>query len=420
MNKFFIMVGQTFKSRVKSKSFFITTLVTLALIFLITNIQTIIEMFDDEEEGAGTSEIAVVSDEESWAILLGETLSSQEGLSVEVNEVNSDEARESVEEGTYDSAISLDSGEDGLPVATQYTGEDSSLAEAEMMQQSLQQVKVAIAAEEAEVDEATLQAINTPIPFETVFVGEESGAKSSEEMAQTRGLVYVMLFLLYLSVMLYGSMIATEVATEKSSRVMEILISSVSPVSQMFAKITGIALLGLLQFSLILGVGYIGVQQNSGEGSFLNEFGLGDIQLSVIAYGILFFILGYLLYATLAATLGSLVSRLEDAQQMISPMVYLIIIAFFISVFGLNAPDSTFITVTSYIPFFSPLIMFLRVGMLDIPLWEVILSVGFLVAAIVVLAMIGARVYKGGVLMYGKSTSLKDVKRAFQLSKKEN
>ncbi|MFC7062650.1 ABC transporter permease [Halobacillus seohaensis] len=418
MNKFLIMVAHTFKSRVKSKSFIITTIVTLGLIFLISNIQSIIETFDSGNNGeASPSEVAVISDNEDWANLLGESLSAQANFSVDVNEQSVDEAREQVEEGEYDSAVEVSTGENNLPEATHYKGEDTSSANGEIVQQSLQQMKMAIAAEEAQVDQATLEAINTPVEFNTVLLG---GGSTEEEMEQTRGLVYVMLFLLYLSVMMYGSMIATEVATEKSSRVMEILISSVSPVSQMFAKIVGIALLGLLQFSLILGVGYVGVQQNAEEGSFLEGFGLGTIQLDIIAFGILFFILGYFLYATLAATLGSLVSRLEDAQQMIAPMMYLIIIAFFISIFGLNAPDNMFITVTSYVPFFSPLIMFLRIGMLDIPVWEVVLSIAVLVGSILLLALIGARVYKGGVLMYGKSSSLKDIKKAMQLSKKEN
>ncbi|GGF16105.1 hypothetical protein GCM10010954_13410 [Halobacillus andaensis] len=418
MNKFLIMVAQTFKSRVKSKSFVITTAITLALILVLTNLQTIMETFDrGDDDGEGTTEISVISEEEEWAALFQDRLATEDAFSVAVNERTLDEARDEVENGALDSAIEIRVGEAGLPEATEYVGEQMTPMNSDMIQQALQQVKMAVAAEEAQVDSATIEAINAPVAYETVSLGEEGN--TTEEMQQTQGLVYVMLFLLYLTVMMYGSMIATEVATEKSSRVMEILISSVSPVSQMFAKITGIALLGLLQFSLILGVGYLGVQQNSGEGSFLEGFGIGNIQLNIIVYGMVFFVLGYFLYATLAATLGSLVSRLEDAQQMISPMIYLIIIAFFISVFGLNAPDTPFITFTSYIPFFSPLIMFLRVGMLNIPVWEVALSIGVLVGSIVILALIGARVYKGGVLMYGKSSSLKDIKQAIQLSKRK-
>src|SRR5690625_6706802 len=98
---------------------------------------------------------------------------------------------------------------------------------------------------------------------------------------------------------------------------------------------------------------------------------------------------------------GSLVSRVEDLQQLLMPMFILIIIGFFIAMFGLNVPEATFITISSFIPFFSPMIMFLRVGMLEVPAWEIALSIGILIGTIVILGLIGARIYRGGVLMYG-------------------
>jgi len=90
-----------------------------------------------------------------------------------------------------------------------------------------------------------------------------------------------------------------------------------------------------------------------------------------------------------------------------------------IAMFGLGKPDAPFITATAYIPFFTPMIMFLRVGMLTIPAWEAILGIIILIATITILAIFGARVYRGGVLMYGKSNSYKDIKKALQLTKKE-
>src|SRR5699024_2307251 len=139
----------------------------------------------------------------------------------------------------------------------------------------------------------------------------------------------------------------------------------------------------------------------------------------VVVYGFLFFVLGSLLYATLAAMLGSLVSRLEDVQQFMNALIFLIMIAFFMALFGLSAPQSTFITTSSYISFFTPMLMFLRVGVLDKLIWETVLSLCILIGTIILLARLGARVYKGGVLMYGQSSSLRDFKKAIALSKKD-
>ncbi|HHY22533.1 MAG TPA: ABC transporter permease [Bacilli bacterium] len=186
----------------------------------------------------------------------------------------------------------------------------------------------------------------------------------------------------------------------------------------------GVALLGLTQYALIFGLGFFSIQQRMSTAT--EEFGLGEIidlqsfPIELIFYAILFFLLGYFLYATLSAMLGSLVSRIEDVQTLIAPMNMLIVVAFFIAMFGMNNPDSIIVTVTSYIPFFAPMIMFLRIGLLSLPAWEIALSIGILLASVVIMGLISARVYRGGVLMYGKFSSWKDLKKAFVMSKRES
>ncbi|MCA1022588.1 ABC transporter permease [Halobacillus litoralis] len=416
MNKFFIMMGHTYKNRVKSKSFVITTLIMLVFIFAVSNLQTFIEMFSGEED---ENRIAVLSESETWTAAFERSLASSDAAVAEVYEGTLEEAKQEVEDGKYEAVVDIRSGTGELPEATYYANQIANIEASEPVRQALQQVKIEQVTEEAGVAPETLQQISAPVSFELQALEER--AKSAEELNQTRGIVYIMLFFMYFAVIMYGQMISTEVATEKSSRVMEILISSVSPVSQMFAKIIGIALVGLTQFAIFLSVGYFSIQRSveAGSASFIGGLGLTEIQPSTIIYAVVFFLLGYLLFATLAATLGSLVSRLEDAQQMTAPMVMLIVAAFMIAMFGLASPDSTFITISSYFPFFTPLIMFLRVGMLDVPIWEVSLSLAVLVGSIALLGWIGARIYRGGVLLYGKSSSLKDLKAALQLSKKE-
>ena len=284
---------------------------------------------------------------------------------------------------------------------------------------ALQGIKGQIAASKLQLTPDQLSKLSEPVQFERVALKEN--AKTQEELSEARGLVYVLLFVIYFAVIMYANMIAMEVATEKSSRVMEILISSVSPIKQMFGKILGIALLSLTQMAFLLGVGYYFVKRNleSLEGGFFEFLGFQNIPVSTVIYAIIFFLLGYFLYATLAAFLGSLVSRIEDVNQMITPMTMLVVAGFMIAMFGLNQPDTTFMTISSYIPFFTPMLMFMRVGMLELPVWEPILGIAILIASIVVLAIFGARVYKGGVLMYGKSNSFKDIKKALQLTKEK-
>ncbi|WP_099157344.1 ABC transporter permease [Virgibacillus ndiopensis] len=416
MNKFWIILSHTYMMRFKTKSFMISTIVTLLFVIGATNFQTIMESF----AGDSTDKIAVIDESGELFAPLKEGLeSTNDEMELVAYDGSEADAKDAVQAEDYEALITLTLNDDGLPEASYYAKTIAEAGEQTAIQQQLQQLKVAVATQQAGIDQAKLAEIYAPVTFNAIAL--DKSAKTGEELSRARGIVYAMLFLLYITVLVYGQMIAQDVATEKSSRVMEILISSVSPVTQMFAKIFGIALLGLTQIVLIIGVAYamISVNQDELTGGVFSYFGIEGASPSLFIYAIVFFMLGYLLYATLAAMLGSLVSRIEDVQQLMMPMMFLIVAAFLIAMYGLNVPDASFVTISSYIPFFSPMLMFLRVGMLDVPVWEVALSLGILIGTIIIFAIIGARVYKGGVLMYGKSNSLKDFKKAMQLSKKD-
>lgn len=417
MNKFWIILSHTYLNKLKTKSFIITTLLTVVITLGLTNMSNIIEVFD---KGGDKEKVAVLDETGQLYAPLKEQMSAlNKNLSLKEFDGTEKEAEKAVEEGEYTGFVQLRYDREQLPEATYKA---MSVADSNIftdLQAGLQQMKTMLAASKIRLTPEQLQQLYEPVTFDKVAL--EENAKTEEELNQARGLVYVLLFVIYFAVIMYASMIAMEVATEKSSRVMEILISSVSPIKQMFAKILGIGLLSLTQLAVLLSVGYFSIKRNlsSLEGGFFDAFGFGNVSISTIAYAVIFFILGYFLYATLAAFLGSLVSRIEDVQQMITPMTLLVVAGFMIAMFGLGQPDSPFIVITSYIPFFTPMIMFLRVGMLNIPIWESVLGISILAGTIVILAVFGARVYRGGVLMYGKSNSFKDIKKALQLTKKE-
>ncbi|MGP4038295.1 ABC transporter permease [Gracilibacillus sp. D59] len=419
MNKFWIVFSHTYLSKVKSKSFIITTAIILAFIVLMSNIQSVIEMFDSGE----TDQVAVVTEQDEIYSQLQSRLEAD--FELEHFDGTLEEAQDAVQDEEFIAVLDIRESTEGLPEATYYSTDYTNKATQNTLQNQLQQIKVEMATNQSGIDPAVIASIYEPISFENEIIatadGEASDIKTEEELNGARGLVYVILFLLYMAVIMYGNMIASDIANEKTSRVMEILISSSSPVSQMFAKILGIGLVGLTQMVLLLGTAYFVIQQKQNElvGGFFEFFGLSDISISTFVYAVVFFLLGYFLYATLSAMLGSLVSRTEDVQQLMTPVIFLIIAAFMISMVGLSMPESPLVVISSYIPFFSPMAMFLRVGLLDIPVWEVGLSILILIATIVVFAIIGAKIYRGGVLMYGTSTSLKDFKKALQLSKKE-
>ncbi|WP_153731890.1 ABC transporter permease [Sporosarcina obsidiansis] len=418
MREFWIIFKQSFVTKAKTKSFFITTLIMVAGIFLFANLPS---LFNVADKFIGNDEEKAIPVLDQSGVLLkrlqGQLQRSEESITVELAEESKKQLQQQVKDEEIESFIELDLDASQTIQASYTTGSlvDSYLPST--LHDALQAIQTELKAEELSLSGEQVATLFAPIQFEKQNISPS--AKSEDELNQARVLVYVLMFVIYFAVIIYSSMIATEVATEKSSRVMEILISSVSPVKHMFAKVIGIGSLGIVQI-LIYGVaGFIAYQISSmGEENDLSAFfSLKDLQISTLVYAIIFFLLGYFLYATLAALLGSLVSRTEDVQQMIMPMSLLVVAAFIIAASGLGNPELGYLKIASFIPFFAPLVMFLRVGMLDLPLWEPLLSIAIMIVTIIVLGWFGAKVYRGGVLMYGPSRSLKDLKKAIQLGK---
>ncbi|OEI73587.1 hypothetical protein BG616_05030 [Bacillus subtilis] len=418
MNKFWIMLSHTYKNKIMAKSFIISTVITVLLVLAVTNLESIISLFqgDDAKE-----KIAVIDETNELYPIFSKQLKAVDtdgDLDLKLSKQSEDEVTKQVKDESLDGMLIIKRDEKGTISGTYKALTISDESTYQTLQQALTQTKTAVGTAELGVSQETISSLYAP-----VTVGQQAlkeGAKSEEELGQTVGLVYIMLFVIYFSVIMYASMIAMEVATEKSSRVMEILISSMPPIQQMFAKLLGIGLVGITQLAIIIGAGSLSLKLNqksettSSVGGFLN---LTDVSATTVIYAVIFFLLGYFLYATLAAFLGSVVSRIEDVQQTITPMTLLVVAGFMIAMFGLNAPDAGFITVTSFIPFFTPMIMFLRVGMLDIPFWQAAAGIGITLLTIVILAVIGARIYKGGVLIYSNSSAFKAIKQALRLAK---
>ncbi|MGE7878070.1 ABC transporter permease [Peribacillus muralis] len=415
MNKFWIVLSHTYLSKLKTKSFIISTIIMMALILVLSNISKLIDAFGEDE----TQKVAIIDQTEDR--LFDPYKNAVKGVNEDLSIISAQSEKEAEKQVNADEIVGylLVEKDDRLGFRGTYKANqisDSKVSNDLLL--ALTQLKGQITADDLKLTDQQISQLNTPPAFETIAL--QKNAKTEEDLDQARGLVYVLLFVIYFGVLMYATMIAMEVATEKTSRVMEILISSVPPVTQMFAKIMGIALLSFTQMVLFFGVGYLSIKQNlaSMDEGFFSFFGFGNTKISTIIYAIIFALLGYFLYATLAACLGSIVSKIEDVQQMISPMTMLVVIAFLIAMFGLGNPSASYITVTSFIPFFTPMIMFLRVGMLDVPFWEIALSIAMMIITIVLLGIIGAKIYRGGVLMYGSSKSLKSIKNALQLSKK--
>lgn len=232
---------------------------------------------------------------------------------------------------------------------------------------------------------------------------------------------YILIILLYMAIVLYGQFVAMSVAAEKSSRAMEMLITAAKPTNLMFGKVLGSGLAGLTQLVVLLGSAFLFYNLNAGywEGNMLVQ-SIFNMPLSMMLYTILFFILGYFIYSFLYGALGSLASRSEDLNVTTMPITFLFIIAFFIVMtsIGSGSIDSPLMAACSYIPFTSPMAMFVRIAMGEVHTVEIIVSVVILIASTIGIGYLSAAIYKIGVLLYGKPPKLGELFKILRMQKR--
>ena len=223
---------------------------------------------------------------------------------------------------------------------------------------------------------------------------------------------YIMIFALYMVILLYGQMVATNVATEKSSRAMELLVTSADPVSMMFGKVLASCLAGLMQLVAVFGTALVFYRINSE--SLADNFlisSIFNIPTELFIYMLVFFVLGFLIYAFLYGAIGSTASKLEDINTSVMPITFLFIFAFMVVVFSMTSGnvDNTIIKVCSYIPFTSPMAMFTRLAMSTVAWYEILISMTILIGSVVGVGILAAKIYRMGVLMYGTPPKIKNI-----------
>ncbi len=248
---------------------------------------------------------------------------------------------------------------------------------------------------------------------------EHETASLGKDQMQNFFYTYIMIFALYMVILLYGQMVATNVATEKSSRAMEVLITSADPTSMMFGKVLASCLAGLIQLIVVFGSGFLLFNLNKSywaDNMVINS--IFDMPLSLLIYMLVFFILGFFIYAFMFGAIGSTASKLEDINTSTMPVMLLFIIGFMVVVYSMSGGgvDSTLMKICSFVPFTSPMAMFTRIAMSTVPFYEIALSIAILILSTAGIGILSAKIYRVGVLLYGTtpkiSSVLKSVLRA--------
>ena len=230
---------------------------------------------------------------------------------------------------------------------------------------------------------------------------------------------YIMIFALYMVIIMYGQMVAMNVATEKSSRAMELLITSAKPVSMMFGKVIASCIAGLIQLVAVFGSSLLCFNLNKEYwADNLVIASIFDMPVDLFVYMLIFFTLGFFIYAFLYGAIGSTASKLEDINTSVMPITLVFVIAFIIVIFSMSSGnvDSLLMKICSFVPFTSPMAMFTRVAMGSVPFYEIAISIVILICSVVGIGVISAKIYRVGVLLYGTTPKLGSILKAIKKS----
>jgi ABC-2 type transport system permease protein len=384
--------------RARSKAYLLTTALTILIVLALIVLPNLF--------GGGTAESTVGSVGEgneaivSTAVDLGNANDEPENppsIAIEIIEFDDREsAISALEEGEVDAVLV-----DGDEVIVDSVGGFGGSSFLNGLQRSAGTVQIqAVIAEEGQ-QAADIIEILTSDPLEVTTLG---GGEAEDGESRT-AVAYFGLLLLYLAVLLYGTWILTGVTEEKSNRVVEVLLSSIRPWQILGGKILGIGTLAIVQLlgTIVVAVVALNVTE---------AFDLPPIELGSVLNLLLWFVIGFLIFAVLFGAAGSLVSRTEDANTIAMPMSMAAVVGFFVSITALNDPDGPVAVVSTFIPLTAPFVVPVRTALEAIPVWQYLLALVICLVTIVVLTFVAGRIYAGGLLRYGGRVGVREAWRS--------
>ena len=397
MKQFPIIFGYELKNFFKNKVFIGTTVFLTIVIAIVMFIPAISSAVSSDDSGVAENRpIMLVSAENDLLTdFIDETFSAAfTDYEVKLTKMSAEDIKENIREGNVSCAFVLGSDFSYTYYVDNLSMYDVNSAVAEEILQNVYRMNAMIMGGLSPEDAADIMSVR--INGKT----ENLGVDQMENYWYT----YIMIFALYMVIMLYGQMVASNVATEKSSRAMELLITSAKPTAMMFGKVMASCAAGMIQLLTVFGSAILFYNINREHWSDVPIMAsIFDMPPMLLVYMITFFVFGFLIYAFLYGAMGSTVSKLEDINTAVMPLTYVFIFAFVLVMGSISggSVDNLLMVICSYIPFTSPMAMFARIAMSTVPLYEIIISIAILIASVLGVGVVSAKIYRVGVLLYG-------------------
>ncbi|MCI0692657.1 ABC transporter permease [candidate division KSB1 bacterium] len=419
MDKMWTVLRREYLSRVKTKGFIIGT-ITLPLFMLAMFVVPVLLVFLKTDEskdivvvdqtGAVFDSLYAALDETNEAGKRLYNFIKQDVLAAELDTVKASLSAR-VDRGGLDGYIIIPAAVFDSAAAEYYGKNVSNEIENDDFEDAISDIVTAMRIERSGLNAEQVHKMVRPINLSVKTSGEEE-----KDPGFTFVIAYFLGFFIYIAMFIYGAIVMRSVIEEKVSRVIEAVISSLKPFHLMAGKIFGVGAVGLTQFLIwALAMGLLSLYGLQLAGLFVSDpskvqsVDLPSISLMTLGFFVLFFVLGYFLYSTLYAGVGAMVNSEQEAQQFLIPVSLFIVVPILMMTYIITNPSSQTSVIMSLIPFFAPIIMLARIVVEPPPFWQIALSILLMVAAILGMIWVVGRIYRVGVLMYGKRPTLPEI-----------
>ncbi len=321
--------------------------------------------------------------------------------------VQRERLKREVLEGAIDGYLFLPKDALERSVAEYHGRNVSNVMDIGLMDRAIDDALIGVRLEAAGVGGDRVKAVMKRVELKTLQLSDKG---EREDRGASFFLSMMLLMTLYTTVAMWGAALMNGVIEEKTNRVVEVVVSSISA-SELFAgKLLGIGAVGLAQFLVWAGF-LLALSAYGGAIAVMGGLKLPEIPIHVLVLFVVFFLLGYFLYGAMYAAVGAAVNSQQEAQSLVFPVMLPLVFGVMLFPMVLSSPDSTLSVICSFVPFWTPLLMFLRVTTLTPPAWQILLSIGLTLGAVVFLNWAAARIYRVGILMYGKRPTFPEILR---------
>ena len=397
----------TMKEMLKRKSFIISTIIILVLIVIGFNVPNLIKALNGGDSENAGSKLLMVDSQNIFEGNLALLEQADLGYDIQVENASFDEIKQKIENKEIDSAIMIEKQEDEIKI--RYIVENTSMVEEvpETLVNSINSLYTNMQISKLGLTQEQIQSITPNFEFSIEQTEEE----------EVNGNIFAMMMMsivLFYAIYFCAYQVSSSITTEKTSKIMETLVTSTSPTTIVLGKTFGIGIVGLVQMIIIVGTALISAKAFL-EPELLNALlDMSNVTFYLGAITIIYFILGYFTYSLLYALTGSTVSKPEDIQSANTPVAILAVIGFYLSYFTMMNPTSSLNLFAAMFPISSPFCMPFRIMMGLATGTEVAISIAILIVTILVIAKVTIKIYSNAILNYGTKMSLKDIMNMYK------